>query len=78
MSVLITREDLEDRIKDQLKFSENSKTVALLWTGYLMGLFEWGLISPELYGELDSLIPSVGRKELYELCIGEKTDLDLD
>lgn len=58
--------DLYNRIVGQLERS-GGDSVALLWKGYLAGLFEWGLIDFDVYSRLVDVIPAVGDKDLAEL-----------
>ena len=68
-----TEEELRDRITAHLKLRNSSDTVALIWSGYIAALSEWGLISPEAYRRLCALLPEVGYEETMELITGTAT-----
>ena len=71
MTAKPTKEELENRIQRHLSWSSSSETVALLWHGYLTGIFEWGLISIEDHRVLSELLPKVGTIEVDEIFSGE-------
>jgi len=66
-----TKEELRNRIMNQLSWRGRTDTVGLLWHGYLSSLLEWGLIEFEVYDELCDLLPTVGTKEKNELFADE-------
>lgn len=66
-----TRAELERRIREHLQWHPGSDTVALVWQGYLTGIFEWGLISVGDHDALSKLLPRVGVKEVVEIFSGE-------
>lgn len=65
-----TEEELQDRISRQISWRKTD-TVALIWHGYLNGLFEWGVIEIDVYDRLLKLLPKLGSKEIYEQFLDE-------
>lgn len=71
MKTLPQEEDILNRINRHLSYSKDTETVALIWSGYISALLEWGLISPDSYQSLSKKLPEIGNAELYELFMDE-------
>ncbi len=67
-----TEEELRNRINKQLSWRGPTDAVAILWRGYLNGIFEWGLIEVHVYEKLIQLLPKIGSVESSELFAGRQ------
>ena len=59
------------RIRRQLERTTNKSHAALIWRGYLSGIFEWGLISPDAYKRMMDELPDIGKGELFDLFMDD-------
>jgi hypothetical protein len=66
-----TEQELKQRIERQGSWRGESREFAIIWRGYLSGLYEWGLIELDVYERLIALLPKVGVKEQVELFADE-------
>ena len=73
-----TESELRERIERQLGRHGATETVALIWHGYLTGIFEWGLIEIDAFDRLSAMLPKVGAKELVELSTDEAISPELE
>jgi hypothetical protein len=70
VTALPTKEELEKRMPEQLEYFGNSDTVHALWKGYLAALAEVGVLSPDVYNELNALLRNVGEAERLAIFLG--------
>ena len=68
-SKLLEEDDLASRIKCHVEARPSNEKVAILWKGYLAGLFEWGRIDFEMYKRLDYLLPDIASTEIAEIFL---------
>lgn len=69
-------EELRTRMLRHMDWRSRDERVALTWRGYLTGLYEWGLISVDDYGQLIDLLPKIGIREIDEIFAGEPLSPD--
>lgn len=65
-------EDLRLRIKGNIRRSGPTSIVVHLWSGYLAGLLEHGVLTSSAYHKLSTLLPDVSAPNLYELFDDEQ------
>lgn len=71
MKELPTEAELKKRISMHQSWARDKYAAALIWKGYVAGLFEWGLIDVDAYYRLDDLLGVGGEVELSEVFGGE-------
>jgi hypothetical protein len=70
MTTKPTVEEFMMRIPRHLEHRHNNDAVNLLWHGYLAGLMEWGMLSPDEYHGLRVLLREIGEDERREIFLG--------
>ena len=71
MGVMIPEEDeLRSRILAHLSARPGNPLVAAVWSGYLAGLIEWGVLEPDAHSRLSNLLPKSGSLETVEILLG--------
>ena len=63
-------ESIRRSICEHVAYRHNSDIVNAVWAGYLAALLVEGLISSEVYHDLNRTLKNVGREEQRELLIG--------
>lgn len=71
MQEMPTEYELKERITRHQSWARDKYAAALIWKGYLAGIFEWGLIDVDTYSRLDDLLQAGGEVELSEVFGGE-------
>lgn len=65
-----TKEELLERMTEQLAYRKDSDVIHLLWKGYLAAYGELGLLKTDDYHELNEMLKDVGEEERREILIG--------
>jgi len=71
MAVIIPEEaELRSRILAHLASRPGNPYVGAVWSGYLAGLLEWGVIDGNVHSRLSDLLPMAGESETLDVMLG--------
>jgi hypothetical protein len=70
LTVFPTKNEIEKRMPAQLKHFGNTDTAHALWKGYLAGLADVGVLSPNDYHELNAALKDVAEDERRAIFLG--------
>lgn len=68
-----TFEELSSRIQEEIDYfgGKLPESNALVWSGYISGLLEWGLISVNDHAELCQLLPKIENDPTVGILLGK-------
>lgn len=73
MPEMPTYDELSKRIMEHLESAKSDaerRDIGITWDGYIAGLLEWGLITPDDHRRLHDLLPKIDDSPTMKIFLG--------